>query len=382
MRITLVISSLSNGGSERSMSTLASYWAEKGWPVTLLTLDDGTQPPFFTPHPAIEWRPLGIDGIYGGGVRALGRNSRRLRVLHRAIRESRPQVVLSFVDRTNVVTLLAGCGLQVPVIISDRVSPVHWPIGGIGWRSLRRVLYPRAACLVLQTSAALRYYPPSIRRLACVIPNPAIPRGTTTPDPAQPRKPLVIAMGRLTGQKGFDLLLKAFARVAPGHPTWSLEIWGDGPARRSLEALRDALGLQGRATLPGITHEPAERMAAASLFVLSSRFEGFPNVLCEALACGLPAVSFACPDGPSEIIRHGVDGLLVPPEDLAGLTAALDRLMTSDDERQRLAMRAPEVIERFGQERVMRIWETVIQRVVGDAGRHPVGPGWLEPVSG
>jgi hypothetical protein len=84
-------------------------------------------------------------------------------------------VIVSLVGKTSVVTLLATLWYPVPVIISDRVSPVHWPIGGIWWRSLRRMLYPRAACLVLQTSAALRYYPPSIRRLACVVPNPAIP---------------------------------------------------------------------------------------------------------------------------------------------------------------------------------------------------------------
>lgn len=378
MRITLVISSLSCGGSERSLSTLASYWAEKGRRVTLLTLDDGTRPPFYQPHPAVEWHPLGVDGIYGGRFRALGRNSRRLRILRWAILTSRPDVIVSFVDKTNVVTLLASLRFQVPVIISERVSPVHWPIGGIWWRSMRALLYPCAACLVLQTVAALRYYPPALQQRAWVILNPAIPHWTTEPDPDRHRSPLIIAMGRLTDQKGFDLLLNAFARIAPAHTGWSLEIWGEGPERQSLEALRDALGLQGRAHLPGITHEPDKRMATASLFALSSRFEGFPNVLWEALACGLPAVSFACPDGPSEIIRHGVDGLLVPPEDIAGLAAALDRLMTNDEERQRLALRAPEVLERFGQERVMGRWEAVIERVTSER-RHHVGAGWPEP---
>jgi glycosyltransferase involved in cell wall biosynthesis len=173
----------------------------------------------------------------------------------------------------------------------------------------------------------------------------------------------VVALGRLCKEKGFDLLLGAFARVAAKHPDWSLVVWGEGPLRLSLERIRDEVGLEGRAFFPGLTRQPFENMQQSDLFILSSRREGFPNALCEAMACGLPVISFDCASGPREIITDGVDGLLVPAEDEEALAVAIDRLLSNEEERKRLAANAQRVVERFSLPLVIGMWEALIGEV-------------------
>ncbi|MGA1794307.1 MAG: glycosyltransferase family 4 protein [bacterium] len=361
IRITFVISSVALGGAEKILVHMANYWARKGMEISLLSFDDGKEPPFFPLDPSIDHHPLDLAGGSTNTIQAFIRNMKRIHRLRRAIRQTAPHAVISFMDQTNVLTLIATRGMGVPVIVSERTNPHSHAIGR-AWEWLRLRVYPRADCVVVQTRQALEYFPASIRNKGRVIPNPVIdPCEEDAMAPPRPAKKLIVALGRLAHEKGFDMLLDAFRRIAVRHSGWSLLIIGEGPERGPLEALRDRYGLQERVHLFGSTTKPWAVIKEAALFVLSSRYEGFPNALCEAMACGLPVVSYDCPNGPREIIRDGVDGILVPPGDVSALASAMERLVFDEALRVSLGSKAREVCVRFGLEAVMARWEEVLR---------------------
>jgi glycosyltransferase involved in cell wall biosynthesis len=178
------------------------------------------------------------------------------------------------------------------------------------------------------------------------------------------KKKLLLAVGRLEAQKGFDWLIEAFANLADEHPDWDLVILGEGSLRPMLEETVRMSDLEHRIFLPGRAGNMAEWYESADLYVMSSRFEGFPNTLIEAMAHGLAAVSFDCDTGPRDIIRHELDGLLVSKGDVTELTAALDRLMRDTLTRQRFAERAVEVRERFSMEKVAGMWVKLFEEIL------------------
>jgi glycosyltransferase involved in cell wall biosynthesis len=136
-------------------------------------------------------------------------------------------------------------------------------------------------------------------------------------------------------------------------------IAGEGPRRRELEAQVAEADVTDRVRLPGRVRDTELLLADSDLFILSSRFEGFPNVLLEAMAVGLPTIAFDCDSGPATIIRTGTDGVLVPAEDVDGLAREMNRLMGDDSGRIRLGREAEAVIERFSLPRIMHLWESV-----------------------
>lgn len=175
--------------------------------------------------------------------------------------------------------------------------------------------------------------------------------------------PHVLAAGRLHEQKGFDLLLDAFAGVLGAGVPAALTILGEGEERSALQAQVERLGIADAVRFAGFQEHPYRYFGHADVFVLSSRYEGLPNVLLEALACGCPAVAFDCPHGVREIVRDGVNGLLLPPEDVGALRAALIHLLRSPQERARLRAGIPATVTPFAAPAIARGWEALFEEL-------------------
>lgn len=197
-----------------------------------------------------------------------------------------------------------------------------------------------------------------------VIPNP-------TPfevgEPAPLTRQVVVAAGRFTAQKGFERLVEAWLPLVHTHPEWQLRIFGDGPQWEAVQAQVDAADVGGRIVLGGVTRELERELAESSLYAMSSRYEGLPMVLLEAMSKGVPPVSFDCPEGPRQLIDDGRNGLLVPEGDVAALTAGLTRLMDDHDLRRAMGRESLETARDYQSETVVERWISLAEEV--DAAR-------------
>jgi glycosyltransferase involved in cell wall biosynthesis len=360
MRLLLTSLNLAAGGTERIVSTLASVLSDRGHAVAVVT-DASKEHDHYLLGPSIRRIAFDSSSRTQHLPHQVARNLVRVKRMRQTIHAFQPDAIISFGATVNLRSLLASVGLGVPVIVSERVDPrtvtLPW-----GWRLLRRPLYAQAARIVVQTESVAVW----ARELAgadrvCVIPNPVRPLdgAAACPGSSGERKK-VIAVGRLDPQKGFDLLLAAF-RQSSLASTWQLVILGEGSERVALERQVADLGLQGSVLMPGVVRDPERWLQHAQLFVLSSRFEGFPNALLEAMQCKVAVAAFDCPSGPAEIVRHEQTGLLVPAGDVDALAAAITRLAADPELRQRLGTAAAaDVTTRFSLERITDLWEKAL----------------------
>ncbi len=350
--IAWVLSSLGCGGAERVATLVVDALAQRGHRCTILTLDPGADDFHAVPAGVARVRVAG-PGASRSLAHAIANNAIGVVALGRELTRLRPDVVVSFGDTTNVKAILAGAAARVPVVVSERVDPSTVDIGR-AWDRLRRLTYPRAATIVVQTEAVRAWAQRHGERVV-VIPNPV----ELDMDVDGPRTGDIVAVGRLVPQKGFDALVRALARLAGGR----LSILGEGAARAELEALARRLGVADRVALPGQVTDVRERLRRAQLFVLSSRFEGFPNALLEAMAAGAPIVATDCPSGPREILRDVPEALLVAPGNDEALAAAIDAMLRDPERRRACGRSARAAADRFALPRVVDAWESVIERV-------------------
>ncbi|AUW57371.1 glycosyltransferase family 4 protein [Sphingobium sp. SCG-1] len=356
--IVFVVAGLGAGGAERVISVISTAWATRGWRVTILAFDDPNDPIYHVFDPAVTIVRRGLPAGRGP-LRSLLTQGRRIWAIRRRLAQMQPDVVVSFLTKINVLTLLATIGTRHRVIVSERNNP-HAQRASPAWNALLVRLYPRAQAVIMQTKASISCVPIKARARMRVIHNPifmASSSGATD-------LPVLTSVGRLTHQKGFDLLIAAFSAVARLHPAWTLRIWGEGEMRGALERQIADLGLAYRIDLPGTSRTPGAWVQQASAMVLSSRYEGFPNVLGEAMAAGLPVIAFDCDFGPSEMITHGIDGLLVSTGDVGAMAHALDQLMSDRTLRNRLGTAARAAASRFAPEKIIAQWDALIEDVM------------------
>lgn len=357
--LTLVVHALHGGGAERVAAAMANLWTAQGDRVTLVTLDTVASDTYpVSPH--VERVGLGLMRHSPHAWHAGWNNAQRIRGVRHALRAAGSDCIVSVTDRMNVLVLLASRGLDSPVIIAEHSDPRHQPLGEI-WERLRRWSYPRCTAAVALTDTVAQHLRTLVdQRPVYVIPNGIAAPSTTVENVGDHDQRTIVAMGRLSPEKGFDLLVEAFARLTPQPNPWRLQIAGEGVERAALEQLIERRGLSQRVQLVGWVDDPARFLSRAALFVMSSRYEGFPMSLLEAMACGVPAVSFDCDSGPRAIIRPEVDGLLVPPGDTLALAQAIERLMSDPAARHRMGERAREVVQRFSMARFAQSWNEVV----------------------
>jgi GalNAc-alpha-(1->4)-GalNAc-alpha-(1->3)-diNAcBac-PP-undecaprenol alpha-1,4-N-acetyl-D-galactosaminyltransferase len=333
----IFVATLTAGGAERVASIVASIWSETQ-KVTLITYFD--EPCFYPVDPRVNLMCLGLQARRGQIGRALDVIRAMFR-MRRLVTRLRPKFVLSFMNKYNAFCLASLRGTAIPVIASERNSPV---------RELPRIrvfardmLYPSAAGLICQTEEGLDFMKARTPlRETIVIPNPVSPFIKPGERDAEE---IVLAVGRLMPSKGFDQLLRAFAGMESRN--WRLIICGEGPMRAKLEQEALSLGVSERVEFPGLVRDLRPYYRRAGIFAFPSLHEGFPNALAEAMVSGLPCVSYDCPTGPSDIIVDGENGLLLPLGDETALSTALDRLATDRGFAEQLGARAAELRERM-----------------------------------
>ena len=336
------IPSLRMGGAERVGSLLCNYWVKKGCDVTVITFDTANHD-FFELSPHIKRETIGIYNSHKVNfLRVIVENIFRLIRLRQTILKHKPDYVISFMDVPNILALMACLGTRIPVVISERTYPPHFPRRTLH-EFLRKFLYKKAYKLVCQTQEVAKWAAGFIpKEKITLIPNPlnlafkgdAPQKILQDPPPCQKK---ILAVGRLSTQKGFDRLIAAYSITLQKHPDWSLTIVGEGEERQNLEQQIKELDLEKKVNLRGASKELQKHFKSSDIFVLSSRVEGFPNALLEAMSHNLPVISFDCKCGPSDIIRHKENGLLVKDGDITELANALCYLIEHPKERKQFA---------------------------------------------
>lgn len=339
--IALLIPSLKAGGMERVMSELANFFVTKKNITVHLILYGRFPEIFYDIHETlIIHKP---KKQFNNRLRIYS-SLKRLIYVRQTVKSINPDTVLSFGTLWNRFILLALLGTGYPVFVSDRGNPQKKQ--SVFQELLAKILYPTAAGIIAQTQKAKNIYQKKkLNKNIAVIGNPV---KFIDPSPTQ-KENIILSVGRLISSKHHDRLIKIFSNIFA--PDWKLIIVGGDAGKEKnmnkLKQLINELNLQSRVIMTGETNKVTEYYKKAKIFAFTSSSEGFPNVIGEALYAGLPVVSYDCPVGPSEMIRNGENGFLIPLFDDSLFQEKLQLLIDDEELRSKLEMTAKKTMQKF-----------------------------------
>lgn len=355
--VCFLIGNLNNsGGTERVTSLVANEISKReGYKVSILSLVDGLEP-FFTLNENIS-----IYSLYEEKI-SFKKN------LFGAIWRIR-----NFVKKNKIHTLIVvdsiSCIFTVPSLWRMQTNHICWEHfnfknnNGVKYRDIgRKWAAKNCNYVVTLTSKDKKFWQDGLGKSNAKLINIANPSTYVKPHcSASLDSKIVLAVGRLTKVKGFDLLIQAWQKICESNRTWTLYIVGGGPEEENLKNLVNKLGIENRVVFTGMTHNVGLYYAKSSIFCLSSRNEGLPMVLLEAQSYGLPIVSFDCNTGPSELVEHGINGFLVPPEDISSMQYYLEKAMSLEARRyNEMMINSLNNIEKFSIQNIVNEWCDII----------------------
>ena len=357
MHITLFISGVSGGGAERVTCGLANYLVNMGNHVDIITMSDDA--PSY---------PLS-DSI--NRICLIKKNERRFLLFNQYIRiqrlknyliNSNTDIYIVMLPVPTIMLLKLKKYTQCPIVVSERNDPNSMP-------KLQQLyvnkLAERASGYVFQTEEAYNYYSKYIKKIpSAIIPNAVNEEILKNVSEIDYRDKKIVAVGRLTKQKNYDLLIDAFAKISLSYPEYTLQIYGKGPLKEKLEKKISKLGLSNRVLLQGYSNDISSVVKNSSIYVLSSDYEGMPNSLMEAMALGVPCIATDCPvGGPRFLIKNQINGLLIPVNNYVALQEAIAFLLDNPEKATFIGERAKSVGIEFSPENIYHKWALFIEKI-------------------
>lgn len=360
MNIDFYISSLSGGGAENVLTTLAKELKNRGHKVSITSLEKRSQ--FYNVDEGIEL--IKHDNKNKGRIKEIIADFNAIRNQLKDREDT--DVCVSFLSRCNLQVLLCSLFLHKKVIVCDRNNPLKEHSKLVFW--LSNQIYRLAAAVFVQTEQIKSFYPKYLQKKIYVIENTLDTEKLDKQcDEEIVKENTIISIGRLEKQKDFATLIKAFGKLADKYPDWTVKIFGKGDMKDELQVLIDESNLTDRVLLCGRTETPFKELKKSKIFVLSSHYEGFPNVLCEGMYAGLACISSDCVSGPRELIDDGKNGILFPIMDVEKLSEALERVINSEELRESFGKKAAKTVERLEISVISDKWYQTISKVIAES---------------